>query len=222
MIILMFGSPGSGKGTQAALLSEYFGGIPVLSTGDILRSEVKKGGQLGQKIDKIISAGEMVDDELIESLLEKRLGESECMNGFILDGFPRNVKQAVYLDDLLMRKGTKLDAAIVIAVDSGIILKRLGGRFQCAKCGRIYNKYFLNVRVEGICDECKSTDFVVRTDDANEKVIRRRLDIYDKMSRPVIEFYEKKNLTYSVDGSKSSAGIFQDILSSFNKKINNK
>jgi adenylate kinase len=222
MKIVMFGSPGSGKGTQSALLSAHFGNIPPISTGGLLRSEVKKGTDLGRKINEIISKGGMVNDGLMEELLESRLGEVDCNSGFILDGFPRNVSQAVYLEELLARDNTKLDAVIVILVDNNLSLKRLSGRFQCVKCGRVYNKYFFNVKKDGICDDCGSTDFTVRSDDANEKIIKNRLEIYKKMSEPVIEFYEKKNLTYFVDGSKSPEEIYRDILNNFNKKFNNK
>jgi adenylate kinase len=221
MRMIIFGSPGSGKGTQSALLSRHFD-IPPISTGDLLRSEVKRGGRLGQEIDSLISAGRMVGNDLIQTLLEKRLEESDCDKGFILDGFPRNIDQAVYLENMLQSKKKQLDAVVIILVDGDIVLKRLTGRFQCAKCGRLYNKYFSNVKIEGICDDCGSTDFRIRSDDIDEKAIKKRLDIYKKMSGPVIEFYEKKNLTYFVNGSKSPENIYQDILNSFSKKFNNK
>jgi adenylate kinase len=217
----MFGSPGSGKGTQSALLSKRYG-IPVVSTGDILRSEVKSGSSLGKMVDGIISAGKMVEDSIIQPLLEERLKNSDCKEGFILDGFPRNIEQADYLGKLLGESGLAIDLVIVISLDRNLILKRLTGRFQCARCGKIYNKYFSNVKIEGVCDDCGSKSFTVRSDDVNEITTKTRLDIYEKMSEPVIEFYEKKNLTYFVDGSKSPEEIYQDILDRFSEKFSNK
>ncbi|MDR0571246.1 MAG: nucleoside monophosphate kinase, partial [Rickettsiales bacterium] len=222
MKILLFGPPGSGKGTQSAMLSKFYDGIPFISTGEILREEATKTGDLAREIDTIISAGNMVEDSVIEPILERRLMEKDCENGFILDGFPRNIEQAIYLDNFLALRNEKIDAVVVIAIDDDIVFKRTTGRFQCARCKKIYNKYFANVKIEGVCDECKSVEFIVRADDINEAVIHRRIDIYRKMSEPIIEFYEKKDLTYFVDGTKSSDEIYQDILNNFSKKFNNK
>jgi adenylate kinase len=219
MHIVFFGPPGSGKGTQSKLVSEHLGGVPIIATGDILRAEAKKGGDFGQMIEKVLSSGEMLDDDIMQDILQEKLAEGNCWDSFILDGFPRNVEQAVYLDRVLEQRDSKIDRVIVINLNSEVLVKRTTGRFQCAKCKTIYNKYFFNVKEEGICDNCRSTDFIVRADDLDEKTIRRRIDIYRKTSDPVIEFYEKKNLTYFVDGTQSPEDMYQDILRSFDKRI---
>jgi adenylate kinase len=190
-----------------------------MATGDILRAEAKKGGDFGDMIGKVISSGEMLDDETMQTILVDKLDEGNCWDRFILDGFPRNVKQAIYLDKLLEKRGSKIDKVIVINLDNDVLVKRTTGRFQCSQCKMIYNKYFFNVKEEGVCDRCKSTDFIVRADDLDERTIRRRIDIYRQTSDPVIEFYEKKDLTYFVDGTKSPKGMYQDILKSFGKDV---
>ncbi|MDR2760733.1 MAG: nucleoside monophosphate kinase [Rickettsiales bacterium] len=221
MQIILIGPPGSGKGTQSALLSKFYDNIPFISTGELLREKVKSDEKFKKSVEKIISAGKMVKDEIVEELLMARLKKNDCKNGFILDGFPRNITQASYLDELLSPMEKKVDAAVVISIENDIIFKRTMGRFQCAKCKKIYNKYFSNVKVEGICDDCGSTEFIVRADDVDEKIIKRRLDAYKRMSRPIIEFYAKKNLTYFIDGTKSPDEIYQDILKNFNRRFNN-
>lgn len=213
------GPAGSGKGTQALLLSKFFK-IPSISTGNLLRQKIKKNDELGRYIDILISHGNVVDNELMFSVLEERLKEGDCKDGFILDGFPRNVDQAIYLEKLLEMNDIHLDGVISLSINNDIVIKRITGRFECAKCKTLYNKFFANTQVEGKCDNCQATEFIVRADDQNLEAIEKRLDIYLKMSKSIIEFYNKKNLIYFVDAFNSIEDIYQDILFKI-KIINN-
>ena len=208
--IVMMGPAGSGKGTQSALISQKYG-IPEISTGALLRQKVKDGDELGKKIDEIISSGNVVEDDLVFSILKERLEKEDCKKGFILDGFPRNSHQAIELEEYLKSRNINIDYVLVLDVPDDIVIKRISGRFECKKCGKIYNKFFGNTKTEGVCDVCGSTDFSVRKDDQDLMAIQKRLNIYKTMSNDIIDYYNKKNLIYIINGLKNIDDINKDI-----------
>jgi adenylate kinase len=198
MNLILMGPPGAGKGTQAKRL-EANHGIVQLSTGDMLRAEVASGSDLGRKVKKAIDAGGLVSDELIISMLSSRIERDDCLKGFILDGFPRTSRQAEALDRMLKEKGMKIDHVIELTVDDGVIVKRITGRFTCAKCGTGYHDEFQRPAKPGVCDKCGSRDFIRRADD-NLETVRARLKAYHDQTAPVITYYRNKGVMESVDG----------------------
>ncbi len=210
LILVMMGPAGSGKGTQADFISQKYN-IPEISTGNLLREKVKDGDELGKKIDNIISKGEIVPDEIMFEILSNRLSGNDCKNGFILDGFPRTIEQAIELEKFLESKNTKLNGVLHFDVPREIVFKRTSGRFECKNCKKTYNKYYNNTKINGICDTCGSTEFYTRNDDLNLEAINKRLDIYEKMSKDMINFYNKKDLIYSINAQKTIEEIKQDV-----------
>lgn len=208
--IILLGPAGSGKGTQGSLISQRYG-IPVISTGCLLREKIKVGDELGKQINYIISAGNCVSNDLIFDILGERLKKNDCKKGFILDGFPRNVEQAIELENRFL-KDSNVDAVLVFDIPRDIVFKRTSGRFECNVCKRMYNKFFNDTKVKGICDNCGSTDFFIRSDDANLDAINRRLDIYERMSDEITTFYDNKNIIYHINALGSINEINQSIL----------
>jgi adenylate kinase len=200
MNIILFGPPGAGKGTQAKRL-EKSRGLIQLSTGDMLRAAVAAGTEYGKKAKEIMEKGELVPDEVVINIISDRLEEDDVKNapGVIFDGFPRTVAQAEALDKMLAEKGMKLDAVIVLDVDDEALVERITGRFTCAKCGKGYHEKFERPKVEGVCDECGSTEFTRRADD-NEETVRQRLAAYHEQTAPLIAYYEKAGIVKKVDG----------------------
>lgn len=200
MNLILLGPPGAGKGTQAAVLCEHY---PVrhISTGDMLRDNVKRGTKLGLEAKAFMDAGKLVTDSLIINMMEDIL--SEC-KGFLLDGFPRTVVQAEALNDLLTRKGLKLDAVVSLEVPDDIVVERLSGRRVCTACKAIFNAHFNPPKKEGLCDACGAALF--QRDDDKEDVIRRRLCVYHEQTSPLIDFYRTLGLLVSIDaqGGKDS------------------
>ncbi len=188
--MILLGPPGAGKGTYASRLTAILG-IPHISTGDIVRDEIKAQTELGKTIREYSDKGELVPDEIIIKLLTKRLTKPDCERGFILDGFPRTIKQAEALDKI-----SKIDLVINLNVPDDIIIKRLSNRLTCKKCGTIYNKLTLKPKKDNICDECGG-ELYQREDDKPE-VIQERLNVYRKKTEPLIEYYKKKNLLKDV------------------------
>jgi len=188
--MILLGPPGAGKGTYASRLTAILG-IPHISTGDIVRDEIKAQTELGNAIREYSDKGELVPDEIIIKLLTKRLTKPDCERGFILDGFPRTIKQAEALDKI-----SKIDLVINLNVPDDIIIKRLSKRLTCKKCGTIYNKLTLKPKKDNICDECGG-ELYQREDDKPE-VIQERLNVYRKKTEPLIEYYKKKNLLKDV------------------------
>jgi adenylate kinase len=200
MNIVLLGPPGAGKGTQAARLQAERGMIQ-LSTGDMLREARASGSPIGEKVKAIMDAGELVSDAIVTALIGERLDTcADC--GVIFDGFPRTKAQAEALDLLLAERGRHVDHVIELAVDEEALVKRITGRFTCAKCGTGYHDVFRPTKVDGVCDVCGSTEFKRRPDD-NEETVRTRMAEYRAKTAPILPYYEAKGLVRRVDGMKS-------------------
>jgi|TARA_B110000259_G_scaffold49022_1_gene57295 adenylate kinase len=216
MVNLIFlGPPGSGKGTQAKIISNKMS-LPIISTGDILREEIIKKSDVGLKAAVFVDSGKLVPDEVVISMIERRISTSDYSDGFIMDGFPRNSIQAEKLDHMLVAIGKKIDSVLELKIDSEILVQRMVARFTCGNCGEIYNKLFKKTKKDNICDICNSSDFVYRKDD-NEQVVRSRQQVYNDTSEDLVEFYLTKGLIYKLDASKSSGFITEKILNYFLK-----
>ena len=207
--IVLTGAPGCGKGTQARLLKERVA-IPHLSTGEMLRAEAQTGSELGLEIKALIDGGNLVSDELIIKMLEKRIENDDCKNGFILDGFPRTLPQAEVLEVMLKDKGIVLDAAVEIQVPDEIIMERILGRYACMKCGQGYHDKHQKPKVYGVCDSCGATDFYRRIDD-NRSTVQNRLVNYRALTYPTIPYFESKGLLRCVDGTGSIEAVANKI-----------
>lgn len=200
MRVVFLGPQGVGKGTQAALLGARLG-IPALSTGDMLRAEVKAGTPLGREADAIMKRGELVPDEIMLGMIKKRISEPDAARGFILDGFPRTLAQAEGLDALLAEEGRPIEAVIQFRAPRELLLKRLSGRRSCPACGAVYNMESNPPKQDELCDR-DGTPLVRRQDDS-EEAISRRLDIYVTQTQPLARYYEAKGILKEVDGSRS-------------------
>lgn len=198
MNLILLGPPGAGKGTQAKMLEESRG-LAQLSTGDMLRDAVAAESEVGRKAKEVMDRGELVSDDIVVSIISERIEAPDCARGFILDGFPRNVAQAEALDDLMAKKGRRLDAAIEMKVDDEKLVERITGRFICAACGEGYHDTFKQPRREGVCDKCGGTEFI-RRDDDNAETIRSRLQAYHEQTAPLIDYYSRAGKLKSVDG----------------------
>jgi adenylate kinase len=198
MILILLGPPGAGKGTQAKELAQRRG-LVQLSTGDMLRSAVASGTEVGIKAKPIMEKGQLVPDEIVIGIFAERIEQPDCRSGVVLDGFPRTLAQASALDEALSKKKTKLDAVIELKVDDKELIARISGRFSCTKCGAGYNDAFKRPTVDGVCDVCGGRDFVRRKDDAAETV-RDRLLVYYRETSPLIGYYYCKGNLTSVNG----------------------
>lgn len=198
MNLVLLGAPGAGKGTQAKRIEQEFD-VVQLSTGDMLRAEARSGSPLGQEADAIMKAGQLVPDGMIISLIDKRLDHDDCRDGFILDGFPRTLPQASALDEMLQKKGLRLDTVLSIEVDDEAMVERISGRFTCANCGEGYHDSFKQPKVDGVCDTCGAGQFVRRADD-NAETVRARLKAYHAQTEPIIAYYQKRDLVRRIDG----------------------
>lgn len=207
--IILLGPPGSGKGTQAKLLSKKYS-IPHIAMGDILREEVAKKTPLGKKVNVYMSKGELVPDEIVIEVLKKRLQEADCVNGFILDGFPRTLNQAKALDNMLNELNLKIDAVIYIDVPDEEIMKRLSLRRTCKVCGRIYNLHYNPPKQDGKCDVCGG-ELIIRDDDKPE-VIKNRLKVYNDQTKPLVNYYETHKLLIRINGVDPIDKVFRQIV----------
>jgi adenylate kinase len=208
MRIVLLGAPGSGKGTQAKLLTEKFK-IPQIATGDLLRQEVSSRTELGNRAKAAMDAGELVSDQIVLGIIQSRLTKADARAGFVLDGFPRNIPQAQELDAMLARLGKPLQLAVLVDVDREVLMKRLTGRRGCTSCGAIYNIYFSPPRVPGKCDKCGSV-LQHRSDD-NEEAVRKRLQVYEAQSAPLASYYKAQGKLRTVRGIGSVNDIFNNI-----------
>lgn len=209
MKLILLGPPGAGKGTQAERLYERHK-LPQLSTGNMLRAERDAGTELGKAADKVMAAGQLVSDDIVIGIIAKRIEEPDCKGGFVLDGFPRTVNQAVALDAMLAKKGGKIDGVIELAVDEDALVERISGRFACAKCGAGYHDTFKQPKKPGVCDVCGSTDFTRRKDD-NADTVKARLKAYREQTAPILPYYEKKGLLQRVDGMADPDAVTKEI-----------
>lgn len=208
MRLVLLGAPGAGKGTQAKKLIEKYG-IPQISTGDLLRAAVAAGTPLGKEAKSYMDKGELVPDSVVLGMVEERLKQDDCKKGYILDGFPRNVAQAEALDKMLNGLGMSLDAALSVDVPFDDLMKRLTGRRTCKSCGQMYNIYFNPPKKEGVCDKCGGELF--QREDDKEETIKKRLEVYNSQTAPLIEYYGKKGILKSVNGTGSIDDIFSNI-----------
>lgn len=205
MKLIMFGAPGAGKGTQAAILGQRLD-VPTISTGNILRAAVKNGTPVGLQARSYMDAGKLVPDQVIIGIIAERLAEPDCQKGYILDGVPRTIAQA----EALEKAGISFDAVVSIEISEEEILRRMGGRRVCGACGASYNVEFVPPRVEGICDSCGGT-LIQRKDDTPETV-RERLKVYHTETEPLVDFYAQRGLLRPVQSADTKEGTTQAIL----------
>jgi len=210
MRIVLLGAPGSGKGTQSKLLIEKYN-IPQISTGDLLRAAVAAGSDLGRKAKAAMDAGQLVSDDVVLGMIQERLSKPDARAGFILDGFPRNIPQAQALDAMLARLSQPLQLALLVDVDTEVLMKRITGRRTCsnAACGAIYNIYFSAPKSPGKCDKCGS-NLAHRSDD-NENTVRSRLQVYEQQTAPLVSYYKAQGKLRTVRGTGSVNEIFKNV-----------
>ena len=213
MRIIMLGAPGAGKGTQAKKIAAKYG-IPHISTGDIFRANIKNGTELGNKAKTYMDQGLLVPDELTCDLVVDRIQQEDAREGYVLDGFPRTIPQAECLTEALNKLGSKIDYAIDVDVPDDNIVKRMGGRRACVKCGATYH---VDNHKEATCDTCGG-ELIQRTDDAPETVANR-LRVYHEQTSPLIDFYQAKGVLKSVDGTRSIDDVFADICAILDKEF---
>ena len=208
MKIIMLGAPGAGKGTQAKKIADLCN-IPHISTGDIFRANIKQGTELGKKAKTYMDAGDLVPDELVCDLVVDRIQQDDCTKGYILDGFPRTIPQAEALTNALNAIEQKMEYALNIDVPDENIIHRMAGRRACVGCGATYHVEFNPTKKEGICDVC-GEELILRDDDKPETV-KNRLNVYHEQTKPLIEYYNKENITHTIDGTQTMDEVFNDI-----------
>ena len=208
MKIIMLGAPGAGKGTQAEMIMEKYN-LPHISTGDIFRANIKEGTELGVKAKAYMDKGQLVPDSLTTDLVIDRISQPDCNGGYILDGFPRTIPQAVSLTEALKARGESLDYAINVHVPDENIVSRMSGRRACPGCGHTYHVVFAPPVKEGICDKCGSELFL--RDDDKPETVKKRLAVYHEQTQPLIEYYDEQKILRTVDGTKDMEEVFQDI-----------
>lgn len=209
MKLILLGPPGAGKGTQAQELERRHNLIQ-LSTGDMLRATIASGSDLGKELKDIVESGALVPDDIMIRMISERIGQPDCENGFILDGFPRTTAQAEALDVMLKDQGLQLDHVIEMAVDADVLVARISGRYSCAKCGAGYHDEFQQPAVAGVCDQCGSKEFSRRADD-NPETVKSRLEAYEKQTAPLLPFYRDKGLLRTVDAMASIDDVTRQI-----------
>ncbi|MGN0838314.1 MAG: adenylate kinase [Pyramidobacter sp.] len=208
MRIILVGPPGAGKGTQAEkIVAKY--GVAHISTGDILRANVKAGTELGRKAKTYMDAGSLVPDEVIVGMMRGRLAEDDCSRGFILDGFPRTVPQAEALTALLKEMGIRLDGVILLDVDDETVVQRLCGRRMCRKCGKIFHVTFNPSARGNVCDACGGE--LYQRDDDKEEVIRHRLSVYHSQTAPLVDYYDRAGLLIRVNAAEAGDKVLSSI-----------
>lgn len=208
MKIIMLGAPGAGKGTQAKKIAEKYQ-IPHVSTGDIFRSNIKEGTQLGRKAKEYMDQGALVPDELTIGMLLDRIQKEDCKDGYVLDGFPRTIPQAESLQKAITGMGQQVDFAINVDVPDENIINRMSGRRACISCGATYHIVYNPSKISGVCDVCGS-ELVLRDDDKPETV-KKRLVVYHNQTRPLIDYYKEAGVLVNVDGTQELNKVFSDI-----------
>ena len=205
MNIILLGAPGAGKGTQAEKICEYCH-IPLISTGNIIRAAMKNGTEAGQKAQEFVHAGKLVPDAVVIEMVNERLKQDDCKNGFILDGFPRTVPQAQALQEM----GVEIDHVIDIEVPDETIMQRLTGRRVCGECGASYHIINNPPKVENVCDKC-GHELIIRKD-AHPDTVKDRLQVYHEQTEPLKDFYEKRGLLYMIEGTRPVEQVTKDVL----------
>ncbi|HOQ38956.1 MAG TPA: adenylate kinase [Fervidobacterium sp.] len=209
MNLIFLGPPGAGKGTYADRLIEKYD-IPHISTGDIFREAIANGTTLGKQVEDIVKSGNLVPDELTNALVEERLKEKDCENGFILDGYPRTLNQAQALDAMLKKMNRTLDGAIYFEVDEETVVNRISTRRTCSNCGKVYNIISFPSKIEGICDDCGGK--LVQRDDDREEIVRKRYRIYIQNTAPLIEYYRNQNKLFTLDSRKGVEEVMKILF----------
>jgi adenylate kinase len=209
MNIILLGPPGVGKGTQATLLRDHFNLLHV-STGEALRKEKSLGTPLGKEVGKIMESGGLVSDDIVTRIVISAISDLNGKNGFMLDGYPRNIAQAELLAKMLAEKSIKIDSVISIEADKEIVIKRLAGRRSCEKCSKDYNIHFNPPKVAGECDVCDGAKLICRADDTEETHLRRLTEYEDK-TEPLKAYYSSKGMLRPVDGMGTVDSVFRDI-----------
>lgn len=215
MNIILLGAPGAGKGTQAEKICEYCH-IPQISTGNIIRAAMKNGTEAGKKAQEFVHAGKLVPDAVVIEMVNERLKQDDCKNGFILDGFPRTIIQARELESIAKEFGFDIDAVINIDVPSEKLIKRLSGRRTCKDCGTTYHVVFNPPKTEGVCDKCGGE--LYQRPDESEEAVQVRLDTYEKQTRPLIDYYTMKGELTNVNGDQSMDAVYADIKKNLEAK----
>ena len=206
MKLVLIGCPGAGKGTQAKKLSKHYN-IAHISTGDLLREQMKLGTELGKKVSEIMNAGGLVSDDIVSAMLAERIKADDCKNGYILDGYPRNVSQAEGLDAIT----GPLDKVVCFNVDDAVIVDRMTGRRGCPKCGQMFHIKYNPPKQDGICDACG--DKLIQRKDDNEETVVNRLKVYHETTAPVIDYYKNKGILLEVEGVGDIDEIFAKVVS---------
>ncbi len=208
MYLILLGPPGAGKGTQAQLITQAFG-IPQISTGDILRAEVRKGTELGKRVKSIMEAGQLVSDDLIIQIIAQRIQEPDCQNGFILDGFPRTIGQAEALNRLLQKLGADKLKVLEFQIPDDVIVQRITNRRVCSQCGKVFNLLLNPPPANGKCDTCGGT--IIQRSDDSEEVVRKRLKEYHEKTEPLIEYYRKMNKLHVIHADRTVDEVFAEV-----------
>lgn len=214
MRLILLGMPGAGKGTQAKKICQSYS-IPQISTGDILRQAVKDQTELGKKAKDYMDRGLLVPDEVIVEIVRERLSETDCKDGYVLDGFPRTVIQASALEEALKSSDANIDAVLNIEVEEYVVLQRLGGRRTCGDCSMMYHEIFNPPQNAGICDHCGGK--LIQRDDDRDETIKKRLDQYRSQTEPLIQYYNDRGMLHTISGEGDIDNIFADIESVLNR-----
>lgn len=209
-IIIVFGPPGSGKGTQSEFIEQKFG-IPSISTGSILRDFCKNDTEDARIVNDLISKGDLVSDEFMETVLFSELNHSKYKNGFILDGYPRNKHQAKIFETILKKINQNIFKVFVFETNKEESYKRISSRYVCSNCKATYSKIYKQTKKEGVCDFCGSTDFAQRSDDLSKEVVYKRFEIYDRFKNEIVDYYKSKDLIYFVNAERNISDISIDI-----------
>jgi len=212
MKLVLIGAPGAGKGTQAKKLSKHFD-IAHISTGDLLRDEIKSGSELGKKVTAIMESGGLVSDNIVTAILSKRVKADDCKKGYILDGYPRNISQAEGLDAVV----GSIDKVVLINVDDDVIIERMAGRRSCPKCGQMYHIKYNPPETEGTCDLCNEK--LTQRKDDNEETVKNRLSVYHQTTSPIIDYYKNKGILLEVDGVGDIEKITDELIKTLENEV---
>jgi len=215
VVVLLFGPPGCGKGTQSRLITAWLK-IPAISTGEMLRAEMQAGTELGRLAQEIMSSGGLVGDDIVNNMLASRIGKTDCCNGFLLDGYPRTVEQAEYLDQLLQSRHLARPIVLHLDVPEDALVGRMTSRRQCPKCSRVYNLLHQPPKATGVCDD-DGVELIIRKDD-QESIFRERLRTYDEQTRPVLAHYHDRSY-HQIRGDRSPNYIFEEITGVLEKVV---